>query len=530
MNILLEFTTINYKMWHSLAKRLNEFYPGSKFAGIRGCSPTLRNEQTYFFKAQQDIKYEFLLWNHEIMNEAFEYEIDFEELRKFEEKLPHKSLWRVIAADRGLGHAFMHNVVWPKTVNNTYENILRVFVGLLNKYREIFDRFKPDLFLPAIAMGSVTVFIFEQICKERKIPYLVPSNVRVKNIFAFSSDTQLRFPQIDETYKEIYEGRINIDFSPAQKLYSELMNELENPQYFDRVNSRFDIVRYDSFLKKMRLLASAIKLIIRQTLSLVNMLLRRSNNKGHPGNFTTYFSSISEGIQFLLQKYRISNPNFTEKINYKQKYIYYPLHISPEYSTQVQGTMWLDQLYLIELLAKSIPCDWKVYVKEHPGVLVCRTRSFSFYKKIKNLPNVRLVPIDTDMHQLICNAEMVAVITGTSGWEAIQRGKPVITFADNMWDVLDLSRKCTDVEMLSKDLHDEIHRIKQISHDERKKRIVCLLASMLMHGFNVSYPNQLVYTEPGTDDEYEVLGKEVADALKTHLEYLKIDKGCKLVC
>ena len=44
---------------------------------------------------------------------------------------------------------------------------------------------------------------------------------------------------------------------------------------------------------------------------------------------------------------------------------------------------------------------------------------------------------------------------------------------------------------------------------------------MLEHGFEVSYPNQFVYTEAGTDREYEVVGRETADALRKYLEHLK---------
>ena len=34
MNILLEFTTLNYRIWHSMAVRLKEFYPQARFAGV----------------------------------------------------------------------------------------------------------------------------------------------------------------------------------------------------------------------------------------------------------------------------------------------------------------------------------------------------------------------------------------------------------------------------------------------------------------------------------------------------------------
>ena len=419
MNILLEFTTINYKMWHSLAKSLNELFPGSKFAGVVGYSPGGDHILEYLM-SQKDIKYQFLKLNHEIQRKAYDAEIGYSELKEFEEHLSHKSLWRLIAADRGLGSAFMHGAVWQQNFinqNNSRENILRVFSGILTQLRAIFADFKPDIFLPAIAMGNIQVFIYEQLCKEFKIPYIVPSNVRIKNYFAFSADSQLRFPQIDITYRSIYEGRHSTDMSSAQKLYELLISELKNPQYFDRINSRFNVVKYNSILRKGKLAARAAKAIINEMICWgINRKLRRSNDvRRQPDKLTVLLDNIANVVQFYYQKYWMTSLRFCSKLNSGEKYIYYPLHINPEYSTQVQGTMWLDQVALIELLAKSIPFDWKVYVKEHPGTLVARTRPLSFYKKLKRIPNVTIVPIDADMHTLIINSQMVAVITGTSG-------------------------------------------------------------------------------------------------------------------
>ena len=192
MNILLELTTINYIIYHSLAKRLAEIYPGSKFAVILGAHGS---DALKYLQEQRDIKYEFIYFHQELRKNAFESDIDYGELESFEKSLAPKSLWRLIAADRGLGYQFMHGVVFQKSFlsqSSTHENILRVFSGLLKQYRTIFHEYKTNIFLPAIAMGGIDVFIFEQICKEMKIPYIVPSNVRVKNLFAFSSDVQLR--------------------------------------------------------------------------------------------------------------------------------------------------------------------------------------------------------------------------------------------------------------------------------------------------------------------------------------------------
>ena len=64
---------------------------------------------------------------------------------------------------------------------------------------------------------------------------------------------------------------------------------------------------------------------------------------------------------------------------------------------------------------------------------------------------------------------MVAVVTGTAGWEAILRHKPVIHFVDVFYQCLDLSRKCSDLNSLSNIIFNEHKRSKTISNFDRKK-------------------------------------------------------------
>ena len=234
---------------------------------------------------------------------------------------------------------------------------------------------------------------------------------------------------------------------------------------------------------------------------------------------------MNKRLQFFIertnQRYQLSEKDYYDSVSFHDKYLYYPLHVQPEYSIDVRGTLWTNQIHTIELLSKSIPCDWLLYVKEHPGLLVSRIRPPGFYDEIKKYPNVRFVNIFEDMHKLIVNAQMVAVVGGTAGWEAVQRGIPTISFVSNIWDVLGLSRKCTDMELLSKDIVDEISRIKDISQSEKRKRLICYLAAILRHNLHLTYPNQYVFTDRGTDHQYEVCGNEMAGALVKQLDYLK---------
>lgn len=114
-------------------------------------------------------------------------------------------------------------------------------------------------------------------------------------------------------------------------------------------------------------------------------------------------------------------------------YVYVPLHYQPEASTSPLGGAYVDQWLMIELLSKTVPDGWRLYVKEHRFQFDKKgsgdqTRSTDFYRRIAALPNVRLVSATTPPFELIDQARAVATVTGTSGWEALLRGRPALVF------------------------------------------------------------------------------------------------------
>ena len=113
------------------------------------------------------------------------------------------------------------------------------------------------------------------------------------------------------------------------------------------------------------------------------------------------FQNITNHIKSKIQHLRYTNPKTYDCINYSEKYLYYPLHSQPEYGMNVIGTMWQNQINTIELLSKSVPASWYVYVKEHPGVITDRIRPYNFLSKIKSFPNVKLVNIFEDIVTII---------------------------------------------------------------------------------------------------------------------------------
>ena len=122
------------------------------------------------------------------------------------------------------------------------------------------------------------------------------------------------------------------------------------------------------------------------------------------------------------------------KPDWQRPYIYLPLNYQPEATTSPMGGIYVDQILMVETLAASIPSDWLIYVKEHPGQWLTSSKRYfnyryrGYYKEIMVSPNVRLVPIDTNNYDLINHSRAVATVTGTPGWEALLRAKPAIVF------------------------------------------------------------------------------------------------------
>ena len=81
-------------------------------------------------------------------------------------------------------------------------------------------------------MGSFEVIIFEEVCRENSVLYLVPDSLRVQNYCLFSSDHQITFPQIDDIVQKLINNEIELDKTSAEKLFDELLNELKDSDYF----------------------------------------------------------------------------------------------------------------------------------------------------------------------------------------------------------------------------------------------------------------------------------------------------------
>ncbi len=93
---------------------------------------------------------------------------------------------------------------------------------------------------------------------------------------------------------------------------------------------------------------------------------------------------LRQWVWYPLKDKLLRNSSRFEFPRNNDKYVFFPLQTQPEASTSVRAKWFVNQLDLIEKIAKSLPCDYKLYVKEHRRNY--SKRPSGFHKEIKKYP------------------------------------------------------------------------------------------------------------------------------------------------
>lgn len=139
-----------------------------------------------------------------------------------------------------------------------------------------------------------------------------------------------------------------------------------------------------------------------------------------------------------------------------QPYVFVALSYQPELSSNPLGGPFSNQMLMLDTLRASLPAGWQLVVKEHPSqhnpnfMFSCQGRRPPDYAFMASLPNVTLAPMSMSSAELIASCRAVATISGTAGWEALLRGKPILAFGEawyrfckGAWAVRDVA-KCRE--------------------------------------------------------------------------------------
>ncbi len=356
----------------------------------------ITNRPKDFFKKQSLVKFKKSWFYHDHIKKNSK-SIDIVYLKSIEEKYGI-NLWQIVCNDRIFNF-------YNEYYTFTRDEILSILEQECRLYEKILNDVKPDYLITP-----------ENTFRHHHLFYLMCKSLGIK-IIMFNISNMKNFCYLSQ--KPRYLDNIET-VNSTHNTFEELQKYLKD----DSITVKLDKFNTNIKSSKFDLLKAAAQFLFNASIT----------KQSH----YTYFGRsrlrvlIKEIIFSLKRKYRKSfiDKNFTIEFKTDSSFVYFSLQTDPERSSLIAAPFYTNQIELVRNIAKSLPINFKLLVKEHPNQGPARGwRKISEYKEIMRIPNVTLIHPAASTEKLLKNCSL-AISSGTTCFEAGFYSKPSITFAD----------------------------------------------------------------------------------------------------
>ncbi len=322
----------------------------------------------------------------------------------------------------------------------------RHFRNLLRYWRGCMRWLKPDIVVSAVVPHRVFDYVLYLLCRHEGIPYLCFRESAFRGRSFPVTDISKLGNILDDAFKRHLDADLTTEELKQQlpqavldKLYSLRKDYAEaEPDYMKKnAESHTKSANLAGLTKKMvNDLRTSSDLYLGEHGFLKNGMSYLKERDVEPESSKLSVARYAR-LKLKNNKYKNELKAFYESLatepDFSKKYIVLNLHYQPEMTSNPSGDIFADQMLCIDVLSRHLPADWLIYVKEHRTQFYAHREGHTgrirgMYIDMVKFPNVRLLPIKTDPFVSIKNASAVATITGTTGWEAMAMGKPVVIF------------------------------------------------------------------------------------------------------
>lgn len=448
---------------HYLAKELKEKHGIEEFCGY----VYLRSSYN-FLTSQKDINYSTLLLDQDIHCKWRDEKIDESYLADLERRIGLPNLWPYLIADRVIMQEQLQREYPHDRLRFTHEELLKMLQVRAKAIDAMMEKERPDIVfgIPPGGLGSMLFYHIARSCGAKTL-YVVPSNIQNRYVLTEEYTT---FTKVDAAV--LADDLLNSEDGAWARAHLEAFRKKPVPNFEKTTPTHQPVTRAQQFgfINPIRA-GKALREIYRTI-------------RGHFSNPDRdgydYIHPFWQNVDLIKRKLRNlhGNDDMYDKFNPNEPFAFFPLHYEPELSLLVLAPQFTDQIHLIGQIARSLPVGMPLCVKEHPAMAQYRPRSY--YKRIKKIPNVKLIPPTLSSFDVVPKAKLVTTITGTVGWEACLFGVPVISFGHQNFNALSNVSHCSDLERLP---HLVRERITKSSYDE--SNVVSYLAALHRHSFEL---------------------------------------------
>ena len=328
----------------------------------------------------------------------------------------------------------------------------RHFRNYIRSWMAVIELLKPDCVISPVMPHRVFDYTLYLLCQWNGIPYIFFDHTPLSNRFIVMDNVMT----IGNTFKGDY-LRFKVEENPEAFVSQDIKDKITilrgdykkaEPGYMKKQASANK--KASSYVGKVsRLLSKVIKksdyYLGKNGVFVAGLenYYKREDRRIEETNYPFWrFARKRLQAQKYMKRLRAYYESKTSDIPGNEKYVIYFMHYQPEATTCPASNIYVDQQLCVDTLLRNLPADYKVYVKEHPSQFAARmegntSRMSALYDDLIKNDRVRLISLSKDSFSLIENASAVATGTGTVGWEAIVRQKPVIIFGFSWYEDYD---------------------------------------------------------------------------------------------
>lgn len=324
---------------------------------------------------------------------------DFEYLKNFEEKYKI-NLWKLAINER----IFYKFYDFHRFSNNEIYSILEQECRFFEK---VLDETNPD-FVITKDPSRHHHQLFVDLCNAKNIDVLLLSRTTLGNKVILSKKSH----KFDTLY-------INKNFKQPKRNFNELREYLNNSIF-----SKYSNKSYKPTNNSKNQINALKDYLLSDTKENEEQYYYYGRNKVNVLTNTISTMLKTRSREKFLNDHSITKPSFDSP------FVYFPLHVDMERPLLIGAPFFTNQIEIIRHIAKSLPVNYRLFVKESPAGHTRSWRSQSEYKSILQIPNVYLINPKVPAEDLYKKCSLVFTVAGTSGFEAAFFEKPTIVFSD----------------------------------------------------------------------------------------------------
>jgi len=445
-----------------------------------------------FFQNQQITHFQKLLYYPDCYMGKSTFDLD--DLKKFEEKF-NLNIWSDIFTERSFYK------YWTEFHKFTNDEILAIVYHTISFFVDVIETYKPKLILMKQVGDNVSSLLLYRIAKKLGVKILMPNQLYITDKIIISDNLVSR--EISDEFQ-----KSKTDFKNSSKIYD--VDFIKNK---DRSKVISMMIQGTNFRKNF---SQRINYYIKRLFSGLEPVYQNiGKTKLKMINYRLQHSfEVKKRKQFL-------DANSIKSIN-NEKFFYFPLASEPEARILVTSPFYTNQITLAENIAKSIPIDYVLYVKEHPLQKVKFWRSVTDYEKLINIPNVKFIHPSVNNHELLTKCQGVIAISGGASFEALFYKKPVILFADDCHDVLSTVTRIKTFKTLSNDIADALSNFKFDNNE-----LAIFMQAFEKHSLSVPYylmrnDAEIISSIQSYVHDFNLTTKEFEKFYKTYKTYFEL--------